>query len=426
MGSARRALLVLLCLAAVALPAGLAARFSYTTRPGYLLARGRAALDRGDVAEALARADQLQHYGYGPPAHLLRGEAWLTVGRAAGPGEAPNAEALRRALRSLGQIDDEGPLAAEGAVRAGECLVRLGDHHAAADVLEVVVRSRPDDREAHRWLAAVYIDLSSPTQAIHHLEEWGRRAPEDGRPYRWIGLFRKDYNQFDAAADAYREALRRRLTPDDQAAVTCELAEALLEGPGDFRAALAALDQCPQPWAARPEVAVLRAEALWGLGRLDEAADVADRVLRDAPGEARALRLRGRLYLAADQPARARPLLEKAVALDPYDLVGRQHLAEACVRLGDAAAADEQRRRAEDARRLRDRLTSLYVSARERPWDDSVRQEIAGLCLRMNRRREARTMLRAALACNAGNEPARRLLDRLDAEDRPRRENAAP
>jgi tetratricopeptide (TPR) repeat protein len=390
------------------LAGGAMAYYLHTSRPGYLLARGRAALGRGDLAEALRSAEALERHGHAHHARLLRGEAWLVEGRAAPEGAAD----LQRAVRELGRISDDGPLAEEAAVLAGECLVRLGQQRVAADVLAAVVRRQPDCREAHRWLAAVYIDLNSRKEAIHHLREWARLAPDDGRPYRWIGMFYKDYTQQQGAAiAAYREALARSLPPDDQGTVRRELAEALLDAQADFQGALDVLDGCPEPLRESAEVRTLRAEALWGLGRRDEAAAVADGVLRTAPDYPRAVGLRGRMYLATDEPGRARPLFEKAVALDPYDLGSRQHLIAVCDRLNDPAAVAEQRRRLEEARDFWKRLTQLYRTAEDRPWDGQVRYEIALLCLKANRKAQAQTMLRAALACDPDHPEARRLLD---------------
>jgi tetratricopeptide (TPR) repeat protein len=159
------------------------------------------------------------------------------------------------------------------------------------------------------------------------------------------------------------------------------------------------------------EVRTLRAEALWGLGDRDEAAAVADGVLRTTPNYPRAVGLRGRMYLATDEPGRARPLFEKAVALDPYDLGSRQHLIAVCDRLNDPAAVAEQRRRLEEARDFWKRLTQLYRMAEDRPWDGQVRYEIAVLCLKANRKAQAQTMLRAALACDPDHPEARRLLE---------------
>jgi tetratricopeptide (TPR) repeat protein len=327
-------------------------------------------------------------------------------------------EALRKALDALGGVQADGPVGAEAAVRAGECLVRRGEHRAAADVLNRAVQRDPDQGEAHRWLAAVYIDLSSPNEAIRHLTEWGRLDPAEGRPYRWVGFFYKDYQNPEAAIPAYREALARRLPPDLRADVVRELAEVLLDARADYQGALDTLEGCPAEYANGPDFRLFRAESLLGLGRREEAERLADDVLRTDPKYPRALRVRARMYVATDRPQLARPLLEKCVALAPLDLSARQHLLEVCQQLQDGEAVKEHRRKYEEVRGLSRQLTLLYLTARDRPWDDWVRYETARLCVQLNRPGEARTMLRAALAANPGNRGARRLLEKLPPEDK--------
>jgi predicted Zn-dependent protease len=85
--------------------------------------------------------------------------------------------------------------------------------------------------------------------------------------------------------------------------------------------------------------------------------------------------------------------------------------------LGDSDRVKEQQRLAAEALRARERLTDLFQKSSERPWDDELRCEIAELCLKLNRPQEARTALRAALACNPDNEQARRRLAEIGASD---------
>jgi tetratricopeptide (TPR) repeat protein len=415
----RRRWLLLAALALALLGAGGAVYRYRTTAPDHLLARGRDALRRGDAEEALGLADRLRRGGHEGQGLLLRGESWLLVAQATGGAEGVSPpEALRKALDALGGVQADGPVGAEAAVRAGECLVRLGEHRVAVEVLNRVVQRDPDQRDAHRWLAAVYIDLSSPNDAIRHLAEWGRLDPEEGRPYRWVGFFYKDYQNPEAAIPAYREALARRLTPGLRADVVRELAEVLLDARADYQGALDALEQCPAEYANGPAIRLYRAESLWGLGRREGAERLADDVLRTDPDYPRALRLRARIYVATDQPRLARPLLEKCVALAPLDLSARQNLLEVCHQLQDDEAFQANRRKYEEVRGLSKQLTLLYLTVRDHPWDDWSRCEAARLCLRLNRVGEARTMLRAALACNPANREARRLLATLPSDDR--------
>ena len=45
----------------------------------------------------------------------------------------------------------------------------LRERRLAAETLKSLVQRQPDLRDAHRWLAAIYIDLNTPFAAIEHL-----------------------------------------------------------------------------------------------------------------------------------------------------------------------------------------------------------------------------------------------------------------
>jgi tetratricopeptide (TPR) repeat protein len=406
--------------------AGFVAYRFYATRASYLLRQGQAALERGDWDEAQRQAERLEKRGHVQEAHLIRGEAWLREGRAL-QGKAEQAASLKQALRArlqaqaqnafrnalkeLSQIRDEGAVTLPGTVQAAECLYHLNEKRLAADVLTAVVKRRPDDRDAHHWLAAIYFDLNSPLDAVEHLKEWGRLDPDNGVPYRWIAFFYKDYNRPAQAIEAYREAWRRTLAPDLRVAVVREWAETLIAAQADYLAALDVLNQCPEEARQSSRMLVLRAECLlWGRGQHEEASRLLDQALQADPDLVEALLLRARLFLDHDQPHQAVTLLEKAVRLDPHEVKCRQALMEACRRVGDLGQADKHQRLLEELRADRERLSKLHQAAIASPWDDAVRYEIGILCRKLNRTQEARTWFQAALTCNPGNRKVQQAL----------------
>jgi tetratricopeptide (TPR) repeat protein len=370
----------------------------------YLLERGQAALAHGNWNQAERCLEILERRGYREHARLLGGEVSLQQARLVSDTEvsmpaSPAPKHLHQALHELAQIKDEGPLALEAIVFGGECLLRLGERRFAAEILDSVLRQNPDHKEAHRWLAAIYIDLNSPSQAIAHLREWGRLEPRNGRPYRWIGLFlAKDYGNHQAAIEAYREACRRQLDPSLRAQAVKELAETLIDGPADYQAALDTLAQCPEA-LTQPEMLTLQGQCLWSLGRQAEAINLVETALRANPELPQALRLRASFLLADGQAGAAVPFLEKALRIDAHDHLGRQLLMQTYKQLGDNVRAEEQRRLLEATRADKDRLTQLHEAALQRPWDGRVRHELADLCLKLNRKAEAQMWRQAALAC---------------------------
>jgi tetratricopeptide (TPR) repeat protein len=402
-----------------------ASYYVWTNRPDYQLRQGRAALARGDWDEAVRRAENFKSRGQTPYAHLLQGDIWLTEGKGLiaqaetsslspsrqGELKTRGLETIRRALKELAQVQDDGPLTAEATVLAGECLYRLDEKRLAEEGLTTLVQTHPDLLEAHKWLAAIFMDLNSPMQAIDHLTEWGRLDPDNGLPYRWIGFFYKGYSRPDQAAEAYAEALRRKnLSPELRAEVVREWSEVLAVGKSKYQEALAVLDQCPEAYRQEGWLLARRADCLRGQGQLDEAARCADEAVRAAPDLVDALMLRGRLYLDFEKPREALPLLEKAIRLAPYELKIHQDLLTAYKQLGDEDRASKQERLVDGLRKDLDNLSKRVQDAAARPWDDGLRVEIAKLCRKLGRQAEARTWLQAALACNPTNREARTLL----------------
>src|SRR5579871_1556257 len=152
--------------------------FVSTSRASSLLERGRRALAQSNWTQADRFADRLDRGGHGDYAHLLRGESWLCrarlAGDAAGHWLSTGGDSYQLALGELAQVRNEGRLATDAAVLGAESLVHLGERRFAAQVLDTVLQRNPDHTEAHRWLAAIYIDLNSPALAIAHLREWAR------------------------------------------------------------------------------------------------------------------------------------------------------------------------------------------------------------------------------------------------------------
>lgn len=422
----------------------------YTTQPSYLLAQGRTAVENGELARAERIAIQLESRGYIQPVHLLQGEIWVRRGRASlldgaggdsttpgaavapGAGSAqepdgatirggggtrkrsPAQDAFRSALRELSQIHDDGALGLEGTILASECLVHLGEPRLAAEALNTILKRQPDLKEAHRWLAAIYMDLNSPYDAIEHLRRWAELDPTEGRPCRWMGFFYKDYNKPVDAVAAYQAAWQRQLTPAMRADVAREWAEVLMLAQADYQAALDVLAQCPAPYDEQPEVLTMKADCLRSLAQSAEATALVDRALQANPDLVSALVLRASIYLADGQRKEAIDLLERGVRLDPQNVQCRQHLMEAYRGAGDAARAEQQRQRLEEAKSIKDQLTKLHEQALANSWDDRVRTEIAKLCLRLGKKSEAMMWLKAALASNPGSAEARRLTSELE------------
>jgi predicted Zn-dependent protease len=384
-----------------------------TTRAAYLLQQGRRALDQGDWELAKLQAADLEARGHVETARLLRAEGWLRASRGSDAASAPIA--LQRALAEVGRMRDDGPLGTEGVIIGAQCLTQLGENRLAAQALETLVRRHPATLEAHRRLAALYMDLNSPYQAIEHFRAWGALEPQAGIPYRWVGFFLKDDHKVAEAVEAYREALRRGLDPAMRDAVVQELAQTQLDGLKDPHAALQTLAEVPPRFPDQPDVLLLQAQCHWALGESAEAGRLANRVLLRAPDLTAARLLWAQVLLNEDRPREARAVLEEAVRRDAHDLAAARYLVQVYHRLGevDREAAEQKHLSQEQAQT--ERISQLHTQAARDPWNAGLRCEIAALCLQRNRLAEARTWVQAVLTCDPHSGLARELSARLAA-----------
>jgi tetratricopeptide (TPR) repeat protein len=378
---------VWLCLAVACLAAAGGSRWYYVTRPAYRWQRGQEALRQNDWSGVEEVARQLEASGEADRARLLRGEANYRHGRYAD------------AVAELNQVRDEGDLRLRAVMLQGKCFLRLNLLREANRCFGFVVDQQPDNADAHRGLADLYYDLGDLNRAVSHLEQVARLVPNDGMPYRKIGLIDRDLELNADAANAYRAALLRELNPTVREEVRLELAEVLVKQ-HDYRVALDVLDR-PAPAPQQSVRAMgLRAECLSGLSRSDEARDVLDRTLQRDSSDGFLLRLRGQMYLSDGQPEQAAALLEKAVSLDPQDDLSRYQLALAYSRMNREKDAAEQQARVKEIRGRLELLSRLSKEAMDKPWDAEVRLRLAEVCEQMSRANLAEMWRRAAAACS--------------------------
>src|SRR5205814_1653010 len=137
----------------------------------------------------------------------------------------------------------------------------------------------------------------------------------------------------------------------------------------DYQAALDLLADRGPGAQETPHLAALRAECLWGLARESEARDALDAALAKHPSEPELLRLRARLHLAAQEPAKAAALLERVVAAQPHDHASRYQLVQAYETLGRRQDAEAQRALWQKTQEALQKLTKVVNEAADRPWD---------------------------------------------------------
>ncbi|HEV2947563.1 MAG TPA: tetratricopeptide repeat protein [Gemmataceae bacterium] len=449
----------------LAIPAVFLGYQAHTNNTASLMAKGNAALEKGDFKEVERIQKLLEKKGEIQTAYLLHGKSLVYAGEAslnkapspppfeetqqacqmvmggAGLGfqavntrgivwlfaivyqkpafvSSPALNAFRMGLAELAKIQDDGPIGEEGTVLAAECLMRLEEKRFAEEGLKALVKRHPDNLEAHRLLSAIYIDLNNPGGAVTHLQEWSRLDPSDGLPCRWMGFFQKDNNLHGDAVEAYKNALTRNLTPNVRADTLKELAEIYLSLEGNPSKALETISQGTTAFQNEPDILTMRVDCLGSMGRSGDALELVEQALRDNSQNTKILFLRAQMHINENKPDQALPLLEKAARLDPYDLRVRTLLMNTYRQLGKNELAAKEKVIVDEVTVIQTTLGKLKTTADGAPWNDRVRQELGELCLRINRPDEARTWLQAALACNPNNTKARRLLAQLPPKEK--------
>jgi tetratricopeptide (TPR) repeat protein len=296
------------------------------------------------------------------------------------PRRIPGVGYLLQALGEFTQVLDDDPGATEATVLACECLLRLGDYRSAEMALTLLVDRQPDNSEAHRYLAAIYVDVNATNLALPHLREWVRLDAKDPRPYRWLShITRYTELGYPEAIQAYRKLLQLNLDDSERAEVAMELAEILIAKLADYQQAQETLALVPQRSQDQPAMVLLRAECLLGLDQGDEAGRLVDRLLKDHPNLTSALLFRSKVYLQDDEAKLAIPLLEHLVSRHPDNLSAHQSLMLAYRLIRDERRAAQQKQILDLLLAPGKQLAELQKVVAVEPWNGRARLEMAML-----------------------------------------------
>lgn len=365
---------------------GVAAWWAYDRRPSHRLRQAQLAARNGDYESADYFAQLFDRSGHPDHAALVRGEVLFRQGQ------------HRLALGWLRRVrSDDSALYLQAAILNAQVLISQKQPRQATEVLAYVLSVAPEHVDAHRWLATIYYDQGDLSRAIPHLKEVTRLDPLDFRPQHLLALIFKDLDMEDEAIPHYLEALQRRPPEHSRDQIRIELADCQMK---QFRYsdALNTLGEL-----SSPDAVMFRVDALTATGKPVEA----DRALADAlktyPDHGGLLRLDGERKRAEGDHARAAAILERVVALDPYDHRSRYSLALAYEGAKQSAKAAEQHQRHQELKKLVQTVAERSRDATTDPWNESLRWELADLCEKLGRPQLAEMWRNAARACRTSD-----------------------
>lgn len=298
-------------------------------------------------------------------------------------------------FQALGNLRAEGRLRIPLLLVAGEAFYKLGRLSEAEGAFRQIEASAPHNSRAHRWLANIYHDLGNMHACFAQLEKVAALEPDDFFAFRLMGTLNLlDFQRAKEAAECFRQALARNPPAAHLQPIRTELAQALM-ALNDYAGALEAVDQAD----STALVLAIRAECRWGLGEKDRAVDIVRQALVKDPNERAALLLNARIALEDGNAESAVAPLQTLLDRDPHDVTTRYQLSLAYQRLGDKQAAAAEIEKMNASKALREQLGKLYAEAIQRTRDPDVREEIAGLCEKLNQHELAEVWRRSAAHC---------------------------
>jgi len=310
------------------------------------------------------------------------------------------------AFHAVSGIRDGRPGAAEGLTLAARALLMRSDVTLARRSLERSLQMSPDQPEAARMLAAIYLTAGEGQRGIAMLKEAARLGPSDFRPWYAMAKIYSDLGNFPDSAEAYTQALCRDPPAAESKEIRIGRARALLNANQAERAA-ADLDALRKQSPDDAQVLALAASQARDLGRVNEAEALADAALGRDPDEFDGLLVRARLRFLSRRPRLAIADLERAVRARPTDVAALQLLGQSQQSLSlakEAAATLERADRARNRNILIDRLTKVIE---RRPEDPEPRWRMGQAALEGEMYLLAHQCFQAALDLDPNYKPAR-------------------
>jgi predicted Zn-dependent protease len=275
-----------------------------------------------------------------------------------------------QALRVLKAIREEKPGSAEGLTLAARSLLLKGAISTAKRTLERSLSINPDQAEASKMLAAIYLASGDGVRGEILLKKAAELDPGDYRPWYALGKVYHDLGRLDESAASYQEALKRSPPAEEARESRLGRIRVLLDARQPEQAGVE-LDALRQQAPDDPALLALAARQAYGSGQAGPALELAGKALALDPSNFDALLTRARARFMARRPREALDDLEKALRARPQDVGTLQLMAQVQKSLGQEAESAETQARAERSRNrilLMDRLAREISKAPNDPY----------------------------------------------------------
>jgi predicted Zn-dependent protease len=252
-------------------------------------------------------------------------------------------------------------------------------------------------------LAEGYIRYYRILDALACLDHWLSLEPDNLRARELRGLAYQNGKSAQKGAEDFRQVLARDLTRRE---TRWRLVLCLLDM-GSYEEALPHLERIGREKPDDPDVQVRLARCHNMLGRGDQARQILAAVLEAHPRHGLALRTRGQLALADQQPALAEGWLRRAVEVWPNDYQAHWLLFQAFQQQDKADEARAQLRKTEAIKERAERLGELKSrKLSEQPLDPALHYEMGVLLLRNGQKGAGESWLLSALSLDPDYRPA--------------------
>jgi tetratricopeptide (TPR) repeat protein len=294
------------------------------------------------------------------------------------------------AERELRIAHQNSPDSAEAEVSHAEALVRVGQPFDAALELQSFLKDHPESARAHEFYAVVTLSTSNDfLLAQSEMEKCVQLKPNDGMAWKSLGDIYLDHTTPKDAIEAYQKA--SRLLPDNPL-VVASLADAYSQA-GDppraqetFTKAIRMANAAPySPEALRNKAAVqyLYGRYLLGQGRAKDSISATTRALSYNPNSTVALYNRARAYMAIQDYKQAEADVLRAVDLGPHDKQGPLLLIDIYRKEQDAEKAqkyaelaqklvDQEQERSSFGREVRGLLNIAEAALRQGRFSEAI------------------------------------------------------